>query len=73
MFTVIVRRVVEARRNHGKGIKGDLPTAHARTAPLEPSRSYNEKGRQVGQRDVFDDIDREEQQKKRWLSSLKCW
>ncbi|QIX00976.1 hypothetical protein AMS68_006493 [Peltaster fructicola] len=35
-FALIVRRVVQARANQARGIRPDLPNAHARTAPLEP-------------------------------------
>jgi GTPase KRas len=61
-IAVIVRRVVEARRNRNHGIRQELPSSTARTQPLDPLPNANEKGSSPS----------EEPKKPRWWKRLCC-
>ena len=66
---VIVRRVVEARKQHAKGIAPALPSSTARTRPLDPAPpSENEK-------DYSESKQRSSSRKgkSRFWHRLKCW
>jgi len=67
-FALLVRRVVEARRNQAQGIKPTLPSSTARTQPLDPPTLSSEKkgARGLGS---YDQTPRKEP----WWTKLKCW
>ncbi|KAK3708161.1 hypothetical protein LTR37_011665 [Vermiconidia calcicola] len=67
-FALLVRRVVEARRNQAQGVNPTLPSSTARTQPLDPLPPSDEKR---GSREAsrFSTGSR----KKSWWQSLKCW
>ena len=63
-FPVLVRRVVEARKNRERGITPGLPNSTARTQPLDPLPPSEEK----------DSSPRPEGSRlKRFFRKLKCW
>lgn len=66
--TVLVKRVVAARRQHLEGIKPMLPSSTARTRPLEPIASYSEK-----QTPLSPQWDDPEPLQTRWWHKFKCW
>lgn len=70
---VLVRRVVEARKNAANGIPPDLPTSTGRTKPLDPLPPSDEK---VGH-SAFDYMpDTYHDRSKKWWQfwrGLKCW
>ncbi|KAK4549277.1 hypothetical protein LTR36_007736 [Oleoguttula mirabilis] len=72
-FALLVRRVRDARADHARGIAPTLPTAKARTQPLEPLPATDEKAIPPGPGSHFQSSPPGGSRKPGFWSRLKCW
>ncbi|EMD00119.1 hypothetical protein BAUCODRAFT_365674 [Baudoinia panamericana UAMH 10762] len=72
-FALLVRRVRDMRRDHARGIQPTLPSAVARTQPLDPLPVSNEKAESVEPDTSAPDTPQEKPKKRSFWSQLRCW